>query len=405
MPEQQPDAQPEENSEDANAGRGGDQQRRVTRWRLVLGEEADEALGCPLDGPGRQRDRALDFLYRREYGARRNVRGPGCGGQKGSPGTAGLGDSQLTVPDWINQVQELFPQKTIERLERDALQRYQLEEMVTNPEVLKRAQPNQALLRAVLQTKHLMNQEVLAAARKLVEAVVRELMEKLARQVRQAFSGSIDRRRRSSHRVAKNFDASTTIRRNLVNYDQQRKQIVIKQPYFFSRVRRHCDRWQLIILVDQSGSMAGSVIHASVSAAIFFGLSTLRTHLCLFDTNVVDVTSECTDPVETLMRVQLGGGTDIGHALTYASTLVENPRRTIVVVISDFFEGGSESRLLNVARSLIESGVNLLGLAALDETCQPNYDHRMASRLVELGAHVAAMTPDQLAAWVAEKIR
>ncbi len=379
--------------------------RRVTRWRLVLGAEADDALDTPLDSESQQRDEALDFLYRREYGVRRNVRAPGAGGGTRSPSGGGLGESELTVPDWINRVQELFPQKTVERLERDALQRYQLEEMVTNPEVLRRAQPNPALLRAVLQTKHLMNQQVLAVARKLVEQVVRELLEKLARDVRQAFSGSIDRQRPSTHQVAKNFDPATTIRRNLANYDRERKQLVIKQPCFFSRVRRHCDRWQLIILVDQSGSMADSLIHAAVCAAIFHGMSSLKTHLCLFDTNVVDVTADCTDPVETLMRVQLGGGTDIGYALDYAASLIENPRRTIVVVISDFFEGGSQATMLSTARGMVESGAHLLGLAALDQECQPNYDHHLAAKLVELGAHVAAMTPDQLAEWVAEKIR
>src|SRR5205823_3267177 len=129
------------------------------------------------------------------------------------------------------------------------------------------------------------------------------------------------------------------------------------------------------------------------------------THLCLFDTAVVDVTADCTDPVETLLKVQLGGGTDIGHALSYAASLVDNPRRTIVVLITDFFEGAPVQRLLSVARSLLESGVTLLGLAALDDRAEPAYDRALAERLVALGAHVAAMTPGELADWVAEKVR
>ncbi len=370
---------------------------RLARWRLVMGA-GSEALCGGLGGDDAQRDACLGFLYDREYGAGRNVRGDQ--GQRG-----GLGASCLTVPDWINRVHELFPKRTIERLERDALERYQLDEMVTNPEVLARARPNPTLLKAVLRTKHLMNQDVLKAAGRLARQVVEELMKSLAREVRSAFLGSLDRRRRSLRKIAKNLDLAGTVRRNLKHYDPKRRRLVIETPLFLSRVRRHVDRWQIIILVDESGSMLDSVIHSAVMAAIFWGMRTMRVHLCLFDTEVVDVTDDCTDPVETLMKVQLGGGTDIGSALTYAAELVDAPRRTIVVLITDFFEGAPLDRLYAAARRLVESGVTLLGLAALDERAEPTYDRDVAGRLVEMGAHVAAMTPGELAAWVAEKVR
>lgn len=370
------------------------QQARALRWRLVLGDSADAALGG-LAGQDLARDQTLAYLYDREYGPARNVRG----------GAGSLAPSQLSVPDWINAVHELFPRRTIERIERDALERYQLEEMVTNPDLLSRAEPNQTLLKAVLRTKHLMNQQVLTLARGLVRRVVEQLMERLARQVAAPFSGAVDRRRRSLLRVAKNFDARTTIRRNLANYDPVERRLYIRQPFFFSRVRRQADRWQLIILVDESGSMADNVIHAAVTAAIFFGIRSLRTHLVLFDTSIVDVTADCVDPVETLMKVQLGGGTDIGQALGYAASLVDNPRRTIVVLITDFYEGAPIQRLYQVAKQLVGSGVTLLGLAALDERAEPVYDRAVAERLVALGAHVAAMTPGELAEWVAQKVR
>jgi Mg-chelatase subunit ChlD len=371
---------------------------RLVRWRLVLGESAEQSLGCPLDGNEQARDQALGFLYDREYGKGRNVR-------KTDSRQGGLGDSQLSVPDWINQVHALFPKKTIERIEKDALERYQLQEMVTNPEVLERAQPNPTLLKAVLHTKHLMNQQVLQMARVLVRRVIEQLLEKLSRPIQQPFLGAMDKRRRSHVKLAKNFDAETTIRRNLAQYDRNSKRLFIKVPYFSSRVRRYVDRWQIIILVDESGSMAGSVIHSAVTAAIFFGIKSVRTHLVLFDTNVVDVTEQCNDPVETLMRVQLGGGTDIGNALHYAGSFVENPRRTIVILITDFYEGAPVDRLLSTAKKLLESGVTLLGLAALDEQADPNYDRALAERLVAMGAHVGAMTPGELAEWVAQKVR
>jgi hypothetical protein len=373
-------------------------QDALIRWRLVLGEDAEQGLGCSLDGADAERDAALGFLYNREYGAKRNVRQTGerRGGQE---------DSALTTPDWINAVHTLFPKRTIERIEKDALDRYQIQELVTNPDLLKRAQPSQTLLKAVLQTKHLMNQEVLALARVLVRQVVEQLMEKLARPMRSVFLGSRDRRKRSHMKVAKNFDARTTVRRNLATYDPKSKRLFIRTPYFYSRIRRQVDRWQIIIVVDESGSMMNSVIHAAVTASIFFGIRSLKPHLILFDTNVVDVTADCSDPVETMMKVQLGGGTDIGSALAYAATLVNNPRQTIVVLITDFCEGAPVERLYNVTKQLLESGVTLLGLAALDDVAESCYDHNTAQRMAILGAHVGAMTPGELAEWVAQKIQ
>ena len=202
-----------------------------------------------------------------------------------------------------------------------------------------------------------------------------------------------------------NTDARTTVRRNLASFDPGSKRLFIRRPYFYSRVRRQTDRWQVIVVVDESGSMADSVIHSAVTAAIFFGIRTLRTHLVLFDTSVVDVSADCADPVETIMKVQLGGGTDIGNALRYAAGLIDNPRRTIVVLITDFYEGGPLARLLGITGQLIESGVTFLGLAALDERAEPNFDRGTAQQMAALGAHVGAMTPGELAEWVAQKVK
>jgi len=377
------------------------------RWRLILGEDAEQPCGG-LGGEDADRDAALEYLYGRE-GAGKNRRSGGRGGTGGrgssSGGAGSLDPSNLTVPDWINAVHTLFPRRTIERLEKDALERYQIQELVTNVDLLKRAQPNLTLMKAVLHTKHLMNQEVLALARELVRKMVEELMEKLARPVQIVFLGAVDRRRRSTLRVAKNFDARTTIRRNLQHYDPDSAKLFIRTPYFYSRVRRHSDKWQVIILVDESGSMADSVIHSAVTAAIFFGIKTLRTHLVLFDTSLVDVSADCADPVETIMKVQLGGGTDIGQAVRYAEGLIENPRRAIVVLITDFYEGAPVGNLLAACKRLVEQGTYLLGLAALDADAKPNYDHSTAGQIAALGGHIGAMTPGELAQWVAEKVK
>ncbi len=369
-------------------------QQRLARWRLVMGKGAEQLCGG-LSGEDEVRDACLGYLYDREYGSGRNVRG--ADGQQG-----GLGESELTVPDWINHVHELFPKRTIERLEQDALERYQLDEMVTNADVLSRARPNPTLLKAVLRTKHLMNQDVLKAAQHLARQVVEELMKKLSQEVKNPFLGALDRRRRSNLKIAKNLDLKTTIRRNLKHYDPERRRLVIESPIFFSRVRRHVDRWQIIILVDESGSMLDSVIHSAVTASIFFSLRTMRVHLCLFDTQVVDVTEHCTDPVETLMKVQLGGGTDIGQAVRYCSQLVENPHRTVLVLITDFCEGAPPGELIRAVKKLAEARVKLLGLASLDGQANPVYDRAMAEQLSVCGMEIAALTPQRLAQWLVE---
>jgi Mg-chelatase subunit ChlD len=372
-----------------------DDAARKLRWRLVLGEDA--GLNCPLGGNSAQRDRMLGFLYQRGSGS-------GSGGNDlNTPRNADLSPSQLSVPDWINGVHELFPKRTIERLEKDAIERYKIEEIVTNKDVLARAEPNPTLLQAVLRTKHLMNAEVLAIARVLVRKVVQELMDKLAVVVCQPFSGS-RLRKRSFIKVSRNFDWRSTVRANLRYWDSQRKRIGIQTPYFHTRTRRRIDKWQFIIVVDQSGSMVSSVIHSAVCASIFHQLPAVKTHLIAFDTAVVDLTSDVEDPVETLMKVQLGGGTDIAQAMTYAASLVEYPRRTILVLITDFFEGGNPHQLMQVTKRLADSGVHLLGLAALDDKAEPAYDRNLAGSLVNLGMKVGAMTPGELAQWVAEKV-
>ncbi|MEU9874265.1 VWA domain-containing protein [Actinomadura sp. NPDC048021] len=380
----------------------------LERWRLVLGAPAEPCTGA-LEGGAAERAAALGWLYGRDPElARRGVR-RGSGGDgdaaagRSDDRTGGTGPSQLTTVDWLDAVHRLFPKETIERLERDAVERYEIHEIVTDPAVLERIEPDEALLRAVLRTKHLMNPEVLALARRIVEAVVRQLMERLATEVRQAFHGTRSRRP-SRVKNSRNFDFHGTVRANLAHYRPDERRLYIENPRFVSRTRRHVEQWQMILLVDQSGSMVGSVVHAAVTAACLWGLPGLKTHLVAFDTSVVDLSSDVTDPAELLMKVQLGGGTDIGRAVAYGAGLVENPRRAIVAVITDFYEGGSEHRLVEEVRRLVQQGTHVLGLAALDEAANPSYDRRTAQRLADEGAHVGAMTPGQLAEFVAERI-
>jgi Mg-chelatase subunit ChlD len=368
----------------------------LERWRLILGNPAERHNGA-LGGQAAAQDVLLEWLYGRD--PERGRRGVRRGGVRG----AGSGPSQLTTVDWLDGVHRLFPKETVERLQRDAVERYGILDVVTDPAVLERIEPNRTLLRAVLRTKHLMNQEVLTLARRIVEAVVRELTQRLATEVRQAFHGGRSRQP-SRFRRASDFDFHGTVRANLAHYRPDERRLYIERPRFVSRTRRSLARWQLILLVDQSGSMAGSVIYSAVTAACLWGLPGLKTHLVTFDTNVVDLTDDVTDPVELLMKVQLGGGTDIAAAVDYCAGLIEDPRRAILAVITDFYEGGDPHRLVRTVRRLTEQGTHVLGLAALDEEANPGYDRDLAQRLANEGAHIGAMTPGQLAEFVAEKV-
>jgi Mg-chelatase subunit ChlD len=247
-----------------------------------------------------------------------------------------------------------------------------------------------------------MQGRVLDEARRLVRKVVEDLKRRLENQVRNALFGRLNRFQHSPLRVAQNFDWRGTIRRNLKHYDPECALLVLQDVLFFARVERKIP-WTVVLCIDQSGSMAASVIHSAVLAGILAGLPMLRVKLVVFDTSFTDLSDRVDDPVEVLMSVQLGGGTDIGQALTYCEQLVEDPHRTVLVLVSDFCEGASPVRLLSVCKRLREAGVVLLGLASLDEGAMPAYDRQMAERLAALGMDIAAVTPLQLAEWLAKK--
>jgi Mg-chelatase subunit ChlD len=365
----------------------------LERWCLMLGDAAETSCGS-LGEQAAAADAALEWLYGRdpERGERDE--------RSGSPGP-----SSLTTPDWINSIHTLFPKEVIERLETDAVERFGIDEVVTNLDVLGRIAPSESLLRAVLHTKHLMNPEVLAAARKLVAEVVQRIMEQLDTEVRRAFSGTRDRRSRSPVNIASNFDFKRTVGENLHRWSPAQQRLYIERALFMSRSRRHAQPWDVILLIDQSGSMVDSVIHSAVMAACLWNLPGMRTSLVAFDSDVVDLTADVADPVELLMKVQLGGGTDIARAVAYAQGLINNPTRSVVVLVSDFYEGGSEYELVRRVKALVAGGTKVLGLAALDSNADPAFDRAMAQRLADAGAQVGAMTPGELAAWLAEKLR
>ncbi|MDC7223756.1 MAG: VWA domain-containing protein [Spirochaetales bacterium] len=372
------------------------------RWRLLLGPYGEEEL--PLStGTSREIDESLEFLYSREYAGDRSLRPSPL--REGSEDRKGnLSPSFPAVPEWISKVRELFPREAREILEKDALERYNLREMLTDPQVLERLEPNFALLKSLMQMRSLLRGEAVETARRLVAQVVEELRKKIESEVERSLRGKINRTAFGGRPSIRTIDFKRTILRNLKNYDPDRQRLIVENLVCHPRERRTVP-WEIILLVDQSGSMANSVIYSTVMASIFWKLPLVRAKLVLFDTSIVDMTEQIDDPVETLMSVQLGGGTDITGALGYGTQLVENPSRTIMVLISDLFEGNSYSGMYRAARDLIESQVKLMVLTALDFNAVPEYDKRAAQTLTNMGAEVGALTPNQLADWVGDIIR
>jgi len=370
----------------------------LARWRLVLGKYAKERIPTGMSAEQMRMEDALDFLYSREY-CGRGVRDEDA--EKSPEGS--LDPSQLNVPRWLSEVRELFPKETVAIIEKHALDRYGLTELVTDPEILRRLEPNFELLKMLLTFRGHLKSEVLNEARRVIRVVVDEIKQRLETEIRQAFSGRSNRFRHSNVKVAQNLDWRGTIRRNLKNYSTARKQMVIDNVLFFSRIQRRLP-WRVILCVDQSGSMAGSVVCSAVMAGILAGLPLINVNLVVFDTSVVDLSDHVEDPVELLMSVQLGGGTNIGQAMRYCEQLMEDPHRTILALVSDFCEGGEPSRMIASCQRFREAGAKLLGLAALDENANPSYDRRMAEALAAEGMDVAALTPKHFAEWLAKTI-
>ena len=357
----------------------------VARWRLILGREAKE-LSLGADGRIARIEQLVGFL------------------DTGRAGEAGAGSDGLSVPEWVEGVTELFPRQVREVMEREFIRRRGIGELLEQPEVLERIEPNVDLVKTILTHKDLLTENTRALARRIIEKVVEDLKRSMQLQVESALTGAIRRDRHSPRRSYRNLDLTTTVRRNLRHFDRRTERLIVDRIYYFA-AERNRRPWHIVIAVDQSGSMLESAIYSAVMASIFHELPSVRTSLFLFDTRVVDLSDQVGQPVDVLLQVQLGGGTSIAGALRYASQLVREPGRTIVVLITDFFEGGPEDDLVRQTEDLTQSGVRMIGLGALGSDARPAYNQSTARKLKKVGMDVLVCTPERLAECMAQIIR
>jgi Mg-chelatase subunit ChlD len=361
---------------------------RLRRWRLVLGGEAD-GTGCRLGGRDAAMDRALAALYQGG-----NATGP----QPGRPRTAGLGGSAPQVARWLGDIREYFPTSVVQVMQQDAIERLGLAQLLMEPEMLEAVEPDVHLVGTLLSLGRALPETTRETARAVVRKVVAQLERRIATRTRSLVGGALDRSARVNRPRHRDIDWDRTIRANLRNYiepegAQGHGTIVPERLVGYARAA-NAVRKEVILCIDQSGSMAASVVHSSVFGAVLASMASLRTRLVVFDTAVVDLTEQLADPVDVLFGVQLGGGTDINRALAYCQSRITRPADTVVVLISDLYEGGIRDEMLKRVAAMKAAGVQFIALLALSDEGAPAYDRSHAAALAALGAPAFACTPD-----------
>ncbi|HPH97212.1 MAG TPA: VWA domain-containing protein [Anaerolineaceae bacterium] len=346
----------------------------LRRWRLILGSSGSEGLQVELNQNDQAMDRSLEALYE-------------------AKGKGGLGASSPNVARWLGDIRNFFPSSVVRIMQMDALERLNLKQMLLEPELLDSVEADVHLVANLVALRSLIPGKTLATAKEVVRRVVRELERKLSLPMRQAVTGSLNRAVRNRRPRLREIDWHRTIRANLKNYQPEYRSVVPEVRIGYGHKRSKLR--DIILCVDQSGSMASSVVYSGIFAAVLASLSAVSTRLVVFDTAVVDLTDQMTDPVEMLFGIQLGGGTDINSALAYCTSQITRPQDTILVLISDLYEGGNAEEMIQRAGLLVSMGVQVVALLALDDAGRPSYDHHNAQRLSAFGIPVFGCTPDQ----------
>ena len=355
---------------------------RLRRWRLILGgQEADGISsegGFQLGGTDTAIDQALSALY--DADSKGDRRG-------------GLGKSAPNVARWLGDIRNYFPTSVVRVMQQDALARLNLRQMLLEPEMLEAVEADVHLVANLISFGSVIPAKTKETARLVVQKVVDELLRKLSNPMQQAIAGSLNRAIRNRRPRHNEIDWHRTIRANLRHYLPDYRTIIPETRIGYGRKRSSLRN--IVLCVDQSGSMATSVVYASIFAAVLASLPAVSTHLVVFDTAIVDLTEMLQDPVDVLFGTRLGGGTDIHQALSYCQGLVRQPSETILVLISDLYEGGNNDAMLKRVASLIASGVQMITLLALNDDGAPMFDHQNAARFAALGSPAFACTPDQ----------
>lgn len=357
---------------------------RKRRWSLAVG--SDEV---GLSDTDRRMSLALDALYDEEQ-----------------PKSAGLGGSAPRVARWLGDIREFFPAPVVQVIQKDAFDRKGLRQMLLQPEFLATIEADVHLVADLISLRKVMPDKTIETARQVIAKVVAELMKRLEQRTAEAVRGALDRGQRTNRPRFADIDWPRTIRANLRHYQADLQTVIPEKLVGFQRrQRRLADLDEVVLCVDQSGSMATSVVYSSIFAAVMASIPAVKTKLVCFDTAIVDLTEDLADPVQVLFGVQLGGGTDINRAIAYCEERIERPSKTHLILVSDLYEGGDAAALLGRIARLVGLGVNVIALLALTDTGRPGYDPKNAEAFAALGVPVFACTPDQFPDLMATALR
>jgi Mg-chelatase subunit ChlD len=354
------------------------QKERERRWRLALGDDDDNGLS----DRDRRMNGALTALY-------------GTGEDDGKKGKGGLSASAPRVSRWLGDIREFFPSPVVQVIQKDAFERHGLRRMLHEPGFLASFEADVHLVADLMSLGKTMPEKTKATARIVIQKVVDDLMAKLQQKTTEAIRGAVNKQKRSFRPRHSDIDWPRTIKANLRHFQPEHQTVVPEKLVGYARKTRRVDLEDIILCVDQSGSMATSVVYSSIFAAVMASIPAVSTKFVVFDTAIVDLTEKLQDPVEVLFGVQLGGGTDINRALAYVRDLVVRPTRTHLILITDLFEGGNQAEMLQRAEEMVQAGVNVIVLLALSDDGKPGYDHKSAEFFAGLGCPVFACTPDQ----------
>lgn len=368
--------------------------RSLNRWRLILGSFSN----LEIDNEYSEIDETLNFLYDREYTQNGRYSLDNFNNSNSSKEK-----SALTVPKWISKVKKLFPKETVEIMQKQALEKYKLTEILTDENILKEIEPNIELLKNILTFKDMMSQNVKKLAYDIVKKTLEEIKNKMEVEIKRVFYGKKLPNSNTTNKIFKNLDIKKTIRYNLKNYDIKNKTIFTDKLFFNQNIKKY-NPYNIIILIDESGSMLDSVIYSSIMASIFANIPYLSIKLIIFDISVVDLSEHIKEPIDILFKVQLGGGTNIAQALEYAKKITVAPDKTIVLLISDLFDSNDYKLMYKNANDIIESGSKLIVLTALDYNANSIYDKEAARYFSKIGAKVGALTPSKLSKWISDII-
>jgi len=346
----------------------------LRKWRLILGGQQNDGTGCALNISDTKMDNALEALY-------------------DSDRRGGLGASSPNVSRWLGDIRNFFPNTVVQVMQKDAIKRLDLTQLLFEKELLENVEADVQLVATLLSLKNVIPDKTKDTARQVVQKVVDQLMKKLMQPMQQAVTGSLNRSTRNRRPRHNEINWHLTIQKNLKHYQPDYKTIIPETRIGYGR--RRTSLKDVVLCIDQSGSMGTSVVYSGIFGSVMASIPAIKTRMVVFDTAVADLTEELSDPVDLLFGVQLGGGTDIHAALSYCQQVITRPTDTVLVLITDLYEGGEVAGMRKKAVELTAAGVQVVVLLALNDEGAPSYDHTNAQFFSDLGVPVFACTPDK----------